>query len=252
MYIPTPLRRLTGGAAHIPIGVDDANATFAQLVDLVDAQFPGVKHEVWEGDNFKNYINVYLNGDEIRGLEGIETRLHEGDQVAFIPMLAGGDSESDNAVRPMRISHAVVDRMIEHARRDFPNECCGLVSGHGSKATRVHEMRNVNASPVVYTMDPKEQLQVFTIIDGAGEDLIAIYHSHTRSAAYPSPTDVRLALYPETVYLIVSLENRDKPIVRGFMMNEGQITEVGIHRFSDENAARSAAAIASADARQVT
>ena len=252
VYVPTPLRRLTGGAVHVAIAVDDANATFARLVDLVEAQFPGIKAEIWEDDNFKNYINVYLNGDEIRGLQGIATHLHNGDQVAFIPMLAGGESESLDLKPTMVVPRLAIQQMFDHAQRDFPNECCGLVSGRGNRAMRIHAMRNVNASPVVYTMDPKEQLQVFNLIDDASEDLVAIYHSHTRSPAYPSPTDIRLALYPETVYLIVSLANREQPTLRGFMMNEGTITEVEIDEIPDDNAANSSAASKNADSRQPT
>ena len=249
IYIPTPLRRLCGGAVHVTIEIEETSATFARLVDILDAQYPGMKAEVWEADHFKNYINVYLNGDEIRGLQGTSTSLHHGDQVALIPMLAGGEFESHPVGPNLSITRAAIKQMFEHARRDFPNECCGLVSGQANLASHVHEMRNVHASPVLYTMDPKEQLQVFTRIDDADEELISIYHSHTRSKAYPSPTDVRLALYPETVYLIVSLENREYPILRGFMMSEGAITEVAIEEF-DEEAATCVAGNSSVNSRQ--
>jgi proteasome lid subunit RPN8/RPN11 len=77
-------------------------------------------------------------------------------------------------------------------------------------------------------MDPAEQLRVFNEIDEAGLDLVAIYHSHTRSPAYPSSTDVSLAYYPEAVYLIVSLAEMDKPDLRGFQIHDSKVTEIAL------------------------
>jgi proteasome lid subunit RPN8/RPN11 len=77
-------------------------------------------------------------------------------------------------------------------------------------------------------MEPAEQLRVFNEIDKAGLDLVAIYHSHTRSPAYPSSTDVSLAYYPETVYLIVSLADKDAPALRGFNVRDGKVTEIAL------------------------
>jgi proteasome lid subunit RPN8/RPN11 len=87
-------------------------------------------------------------------------------------------------------------------------------------------MSNAERSPVIYRMEPAEQLRVFNEIDEAGLDLVGIYHSHTRSPAYPSSTDVSLAYYPEAVYLIVSLRDMNNPELRGFRINDGKVTEV--------------------------
>lgn len=100
-------------------------------------------------------------------------------------------------------------------------------------AKRVFRVTNSEASPFMYVMEPREQLRIMDEIDDAGWDLLAIYHSHTRSAAYPSRTDVELAFYPQTAYLIVSLADRDRPEVRAFQIArtapEGQqITEIPV------------------------
>ncbi len=71
----------------------------------------------------------------------------------------------------------------------------------------------------MYVMDPREQLRIMEAIDDAGQDLLAIYHSHTRSAAYPSRTDVELAFFPDTLYLIVSIADRDAPEIRAFRLS---------------------------------
>ena len=117
------------------------------------------------------------------------------------------------------------DEIVRQAREEFPNEACGLIAAGDGRPAKVYAMRNADASPVTYRLDPKEQLKVFNDIDERGWDLWAIYHSHTHSEAYPSETDTRLAFYPEARYLILSLENRDEPQLRGFRIVEGEITE---------------------------
>ena len=88
-------------------------------------------------------------------------------------------------------------------------------------------MRNADASPVTYRFDSEEQLKVWNQSrdEGLDDDPYAIVHSHTHSEAYPSRTDVEQALYPDTYYLILSLENRDDPVVRGFRIVDGEISE---------------------------
>ncbi len=219
VYVPTPYRRLTGGSAHITIALAEG-ADLGGLVDAFDAAHPGIRGEIWEGDDFKHYINVYLNGEEVRALEGRRTALHPGDEVAFVPMLAGGSDD----VCVMAREH--YDEIVAHARSEFPNECCGLLSGKDLRVARVHRMTNSEASPVLYVMDPREQIRVFDDIDRQGEDLVAIYHSHTRSAPYPSATDVRMAFYPESLYVIVSLQDMESPTIGAFRIVDGEIRQV--------------------------
>ena len=118
----------------------------------------------------------------------------------------------------MRLPAGLATDLVAHATADFPNECCGMVAGQDGTATRVLRSTNAEASPFMYVIDPREQMRIMDDIDDAGEDLLAIYHSHTRSAAYPSRTDVELAFYPDTLYLIVSLQDREKPDIRAFRL----------------------------------
>ena len=86
-------------------------------------------------------------------------------------------------------------------------------------------MRNADASPATYRLDGLEQLRVFDEMDEQGWDLWAIYHSHTHSEAYPSETDVRLAMYPDARYILLSLQDREEPVLRSFWIRDGAITE---------------------------
>lgn len=119
----------------------------------------------------------------------------------------------------MRITRAQADALVAHAREEFPNECCGLIAGRDGAATRVLPATNSEGTPFMYVMDPHEQMQLMDDIDDAGEDLLAIYHSHTRSAAYPSRTDVDLAFFAEPLYVIVSLQDADQPVIRAFRLD---------------------------------
>ena len=125
-----------------------------------------------------------------------------------------------------RLPNEFAQAIIRQALHEHPNEACGLIAGADSTASRLFPMTNAERSPVIYRMDPAEQLRVFNEIDSAGLDLVAIYHSHTRSPAYPSSTDVNLAYYPEAVYLIVSLRDVDNPDLRSFRITDGKVTEV--------------------------
>ena len=104
----------------------------------------------------------------------------------------------------MKISQALIDELVAHAREDLPNECCGMIGGRDDEVTKIVRVENAAASPLRYEMDPQGQFDALKEIEGAGEDLVGIYHSHTRSAAYPSQTDVNEAvMWPEQVYAIV-------------------------------------------------
>lgn len=103
---------------------------------------------------------------------------------------------------------AVRDEIVAHAREAGQVECCGLVAGRDGSATRAIRCANVSSTPAVrYRMDPREQLAAFRAMDAAGEELVAIYHSHPGSTPYPSSTDRAEAFYPEAVYILVSLRS---------------------------------------------
>jgi len=129
----------------------------------------------------------------------------------------------------LQIARAQVEAMIEHARQEFPNECCGLLAGLQGRVELLLRGQNVDHSPYTYHLDPKEQLQLFKEMDARGLDLLGIYHSHTQSAAYPSRTDVAQAYYPDAAYVIVSLREPDAVAdavdVRSFRIRDGLITE---------------------------
>lgn len=115
--------------------------------------------------------------------------------------------------------------IVEQALRGFPNECCGVIAAAGGVPVKVFAMKNVDASPATYRLDGLEQLQVFDEMDEQGWDLWAIYHSHTHSEAYPSETDRRLAFYPEARYILLSLANREEPVIRSFWITDGEVVE---------------------------
>jgi proteasome lid subunit RPN8/RPN11 len=115
--------------------------------------------------------------------------------------------------------------IVEQGLREFPNECCGVIAAEGGVPVKVFAMTNVDASPVTYRLDPKEQLRVWDELDEQGWDLWAIYHSHTHSEAYPSETDRRQAFYPDAYYMVLSLSDRDNPVLRAFRILDGEIEE---------------------------
>ena len=118
-------------------------------------------------------------------------------------------------------------QMIAHAREQFPKECCGMLAGVDGKPVKVIRATNSEDSEFRYRVDDRELLRFLRDCDDNGWDFLAVYHSHTRSEAYPSPTDVRLASnWPDPYYVLVSLEDQSNPVVRAFRISEGEISEV--------------------------
>jgi proteasome lid subunit RPN8/RPN11 len=118
----------------------------------------------------------------------------------------------------------LLDEIVEHARADAPNECCGMIAAQDGRAVQVHRAANAAASPLRYELDGMEQYRIQTAIEDAGHELGAIYHSHTRSAPYPSQTDINLAFYPESLYVIVGVAGPEAD-VRAFRIVDGQVSE---------------------------
>ncbi|WP_205745882.1 Mov34/MPN/PAD-1 family protein [Egibacter rhizosphaerae] len=118
------------------------------------------------------------------------------------------------------------DGIVEHARSDTPYEVCGLLAtDDGERVTAHYPVPNSARSMTYYNMDPKSMLHAMNDMDDHGWELLAIYHSHTHTEAFPSPTDVELAFYPDAVYLIVSLQDAESPVLRAFNIVDGKITE---------------------------
>ena len=132
----------------------------------------------------------------------------------------------------MKLPRAFVDQMIAHARKDAPNECCGIIAGNDGYATHLYPAINGAASPYRYEVDSKDLLRITREMNNNDWDVFAIYHSHTHTQAYPSATDVRLAFYPDAYYVLVSLGDPAKPEVtpgrpdvRAYRIVDEQITE---------------------------
>ena len=124
----------------------------------------------------------------------------------------------------MEIAPELVDRIVAHARRDFPNECCGMIAVRDGRAVSIHEAENTARSPLRFEVDGLEVHRTIEAIEDAGGELGAIYHSHTRSAPTPSQTDINLAFYPDALYVIVGLEG-EEPEVRAWRIVDGEVSE---------------------------
>jgi proteasome lid subunit RPN8/RPN11 len=126
----------------------------------------------------------------------------------------------------VRISREQLDELVAHARAEAPNECCGVIAMRDGATEQVYPAANAAASPLRYELDSRDLLRIFNEMDERDQELGAIYHSHTRSAAYPSQTDINLALYPDALYVIVSLADPDTPDVKAFSIVDRQVEEV--------------------------
>ncbi|MDQ4102511.1 MAG: M67 family metallopeptidase [Actinomycetota bacterium] len=117
--------------------------------------------------------------------------------------------------------------MVRHARRDHPDEACGVVAGPvgSDRPERFIEMVNAERSPTFYRFDAAEQLRVWRAMDAADEEPVVIYHSHTATEAYPSRTDISYASQPEVHYVLVSTRDPDTHELRSYRIIDGVVTE---------------------------
>src|SRR3954465_6824321 len=119
-----------------------------------------------------------------------------------------------------------IEEMIAHAREDAPDECCGLVAGRDGRSERVFRMENAAHSPLRFEVAPLEVMKTLEEIDEAGLEVAGLYHSHTRTAPYPSQTDVTFAeAWPGTPGIIVGLAG-EEPVVRTFRIEGPHVTEI--------------------------
>ncbi len=125
----------------------------------------------------------------------------------------------------LALPQSFIDEIVAHAREDAPNECCGIIASDNGRAVKLFRAKNAEASPYRYNVEPKDLFRIFRECDESGWTFLAIYHSHTASEAFPSPTDVRLAFWPEAYYVLVSLQNAQEPAVRAFRILEGVVSE---------------------------
>ena len=129
----------------------------------------------------------------------------------------------------LRIEKRHAEEMIAHALKEDPNECCGILAGKDGKVMKLYRITNTEGSPYRYRMDPLEQLQADRDTEKNGWEFLAFYHSHTHSPAFPSTTDVRMAVdsgWLNVYYVLVSLMDKAHPATRAFHITpEGRIIE---------------------------
>ena len=127
----------------------------------------------------------------------------------------------------LTISRDLVDKIIEHARRDHPDEACGVIAGPegGDTPTRFIPMLNAARSPTFYEFDSGEQLKVWNEMSGNDEEAVVIYHSHTATEAYPSRTDISYANEPQANYVLVSTRDESAVEFRSYRILDGEVTE---------------------------
>ena len=124
----------------------------------------------------------------------------------------------------------MLDEIVKHALEDAPNECCGVVAARGEppEAVAVHRARNLAASPLRFEIDGREVLSLTQEIEREGDELRAIYHSHTRTPPYPSQTDINFAAnWPGVEWIIVGLDG-GAPEVRSYLITGGEVAEVAL------------------------
>jgi proteasome lid subunit RPN8/RPN11 len=129
-------------------------------------------------------------------------------------------------VERLIVPAAIRDEIIDHARDHTPRECCGIIASKNGTMTTLHRLTNVEQGVDRYLFDDEEFFKIYWEIENRGEELLSVYHSHPVSVAYPSKTDVEFAFWPDAVYLICSLEFPEAPVIRGFRIIDGAISEV--------------------------
>ncbi len=134
----------------------------------------------------------------------------------------------------LELPRAIYDEIIAHALEAYPEgspgeEVCGILAGRDGRAEVLYRAVNVAENRAVrYEVSPQDLLRIFNDMDARGLQLVAIYHSHPRTEAYPSPTDRQLAFYPDAYYVIVTLRDRSNPRLRAFRIVEGKVSEVDV------------------------
>ncbi|MDP2167543.1 MAG: M67 family metallopeptidase [Thermodesulfovibrionales bacterium] len=139
-------------------------------------------------------------------------------------------------MQALSIPKAIIDEMVAHAKGAYPKEACGILSGSGDAVEKLHRMRNADLSSTTYMMHPDEQLNVMRDIEKDGKKMLAIYHSHPASPAYPSQIDINRAFFPGTdyenfpgtAYVIIGLAEGGPEIKAFLLIGKAGIREITI------------------------
>ena len=123
----------------------------------------------------------------------------------------------------IRIPQSIYQRMIEHAQKEWPLECCGILGGQGETVQKTFELQNSGKSSVRFSMLPLEQLRAFEEIEKGSMEMIAVYHSHPHTISFPSEIDVKCAYDPKLTWVILSLKEKEKPVVNAFKIDKEAI-----------------------------
>jgi len=123
----------------------------------------------------------------------------------------------------IRIPKFIYQKMVAHAKKEWPLECCGILSGRDGTVEKAYELQNEERSSIRYSMSPREQLRVFEEMEKESIDMTAIYHSHPHTFPFPSETDVKLAFYPEVASIIISLKEEQNPMAKAFRIGKEAI-----------------------------
>jgi proteasome lid subunit RPN8/RPN11 len=123
----------------------------------------------------------------------------------------------------VRIPKAIFQEMVDHAKREWPLECCGILGGKDQTIQKSFELQNTEKSPVLYSMSPREQMKVFEEMEKESMKMVAIYHSHPHTIPFPSETDVKLTFYPDVSSIIISLKEEENPVVKAFQIGKEAI-----------------------------
>lgn len=128
----------------------------------------------------------------------------------------------------LNIPADIFQEIVTQARAEAPLEACGILAGKDPRTEKLYKMTNVDNSSDHFTLKPEEQFAVIKDMRAADLDMLAIYHSHPKSPARPSQEDIRMALTPGVVFVIVSLQDESKPAIKGFNIEKGNVTEVAV------------------------
>lgn len=163
------------------------------------------------------YCSGYCSGFRLLGIQAAES---------FSVWRVSDHDLTSSPRRVVVVPDDVVTTVVGHALAEYPLEACGLLVGEygAGRVVEVHPCRNAAASARVYSVDPSDHLAVDKLASAQGYDIVGVYHSHTHSGPYPSPTDINQAPDPGWIYLLVSLRDAE-PSVRSFTISAGAVDE---------------------------
>ena len=163
VLIPTPLRRFTGGEAKVVVG----GSSVAEVLDALEAAHPGIGERLRDDSGqLRRFVNVFVNGQNVRDGQGVDTPLSTGDEVGIIPAMAGGaerlktGASATPTAEVFRLPEQMRAAIIDHAMRDAPRECCGIIAGRDGVPMQLYETRNVAAGNRFYEIDPAQLIDL--------------------------------------------------------------------------------------------